>query len=99
MAQVQIKIIRAYDSSSNGMIGTSIPELFRPLQTPVMVDETKAAVIAAKAQEISEKYAAEHPGESFMPFVSVKIGRTPTNLKKTIDAMERQWLKVSHVDA
>ena len=93
MAKIRIKMIRAYDSSSGSMIGTSVPDMFRALQTPHEMEETKADIIIAKAQELAEAYANAHPGESFMPSIMVLSGRKPVKIDEKTKAMERQWLR------
>ena len=94
MAKIRIKMIRAYDSSSWGMVSTCITDMFRALQAPHEMEETKADIIIAKAQELAEAYAKAHPGESFMPSIMVLSGRKPVNIDEKTKAMERQWLQV-----
>ena len=76
MAKIRIKVIEAFDSTSNGLTGTMIEDMFRALATGV-VESTKADAIVEAGVGMCEAYATLNPGRSVMPIFTVIEGRKP----------------------
>lgn len=76
MAKVRITVIEAFDSTSNGFIGTCVNDMFRPLAKGV-VDCTKTDAIIDAGMGMCEAYMTMNPGRSVMPTFTVIEGRKP----------------------
>lgn len=102
MAQIRITIIRAYDSTSNGFTGTQIPDMFKPLVTPVVIETTKMADVLHLANDLCQDYEETHSGESFMPSFSILGGRKPRGFdaqSASSNPANRKWLRKENVTA
>lgn len=95
MAQVRISVIEAFDSTSNGLAGTLVKDMFRPLSSE-MVDSTKADEIVGIGMKMCEDYIAANPDRSVMPSFIVKAGRKPRGFDAATTASNptlRKFLK------
>lgn len=96
MAKIKIKMIRAYDTSNGGFMGTSVPDMFRALNGVTEIESGKCQEIIDKATELADAYHASHPNESFMPCVTVISGRKPRGFDKETkqsNPLFRKYLK------
>lgn len=95
MAKVRIKVIEAFDSTSGGLTGTMVKDMFRALATGV-VESTKTDAIIEAGIGMCETYATLNPGRSVMPTFTVIEGRKPRGFDSATESSNpaiRKFLK------
>ena len=95
MAKFYVRVYEAFDTSSNGLTGTMVKDMFRTLASGSF-EAKKAEEAVEAAMAICEAYVTLNPEASVMPSIRVTSGRKPNGFDKMTEASNpamRKFLK------
>lgn len=95
MAKFYVRVHEAFDSTSNGLTGTMVKDMFRTLASGSFEAKTAAEAVEM-AMNICGDYMNDHPEASVMPSIRVTSGRKPNGFDKMTEASNpamRKFLK------